>query len=66
MATLAGNLGMPTRELKAGRRMRELDIRPATPPLRVSFGEQTSRPPGRDKEKQDYQKPFQAAALSHR
>ena len=56
---------MSTRELKAGRRMRKLDICSTTPALSMSDRKQSGRAPDRGKEKQEYQKPFQVAARSH-
>lgn len=65
MTAFAGDLRMSTRELKAGRRMRKLDISTASPALSMSFRQQSSRAPDRGKEKQEYQKPFQVAVLPH-
>lgn len=61
MAAFAGNLRMSTRELKAGRRMRKLDISTASPALSMRFRHQPGRSPGGNKEKQEYQQPFQIA-----
>lgn len=66
VTTFAGNLGVPARELKAGRRVGKLNIRSATPALSIGFVQQPGRTPNAHEEKQQAQQPLQGPVRARR